>query len=513
MAEARQAQRSAWPYLAICLLAATYLLLAYTIPPGADTLWRLHIARGILDGKILYRDFIEVNPPLWFWGALPAARLGGYSALVGINLVTSFVALGVFGALTSQTLPSSNRGTSILGLAAALFLVNVAEIGQREQAFLVACALWSALIAARIAGRTLPTWLCLAATAMCAYGFALKHYFVLVPIVCELYLLIALKRKWRPIRTETVMLGVLAIAYGIAVVVLTPDFLGRVLSLVRASYDGFGPGQLVSSMQLQSRVIKLTAFVVAPLIALALTDNKSPLLRALTLCCLTAVAIIVVQEKYWRYHMIAANGLAILVTFMAWYAVMTSGQEGWTALTGKLILPLGLAGLLWIGSVQPVLQNLSTYGQPVVPALQTLIDAEPRANHIVILSTAPDNAFYPLARAGRPHWTRHFSMWMMPGLYAVNADDIGSADRLRERTRVLSEFTADIMCTPPDLIVGEVGLLRDAKRTRFDAMAFLSEDASFRAWVSANYQATQGESRYPIWRLKGLKPVPSRCAR
>ncbi|MFN9612486.1 MAG: hypothetical protein ACK51R_12255 [Hyphomonadaceae bacterium] len=39
------------------------------IPAGQDILWRLHIAEGILDGKILYRDLIEVNPPLWFWTA------------------------------------------------------------------------------------------------------------------------------------------------------------------------------------------------------------------------------------------------------------------------------------------------------------------------------------------------------------------------------------------------------------------------------------------------------------
>jgi hypothetical protein len=507
----RLSKSAAWPYLIIAILAVTFLALAYLIPPGADTLWRLHIADGILDGKVLYRDFIEVNPPLWFWGALPAALLGGYPALVGINLVASFLAIGLLGALTSQTLTRADRRGAMLGLAAALFLLNVAEIGQREQAFLVACVLWGAIVAARVERKALPLWLCAAAAILSAYGFALKHYFVVVPIVCELYLLASLKRNWRPIRTETLIVSALAIGYAIAVVTLTPDFLGRVLSLVQASYDGFGPGNVIKPEVLATRIIRLGAFTIAPVIALLVTRDKSPFLRLMTLACLCATAIILVQEKYWRYHMIAANGLALLVVFLAWYRILGRKSKGILGWTATLTLPLGVAGLLWLGSVAPTLGNLRTHGQPIVPALKTLIDAQPSASHIAILSIAPDNAFYPLARAGRPHWSRHFSMWMMPGLYAVQATEAGGAARLRERQRVLEEFTADLMCQPPNLIIGEVGYFRDAARTRFDAMAFLREDPAFNRWISAHYTAPTGESRYPVWRLTGPKPTPSHC--
>jgi hypothetical protein len=501
-----------WPYLALGVLAMVYLVLAYLIPPGADTLWRLHIATGMLQGKTLYRDFIEVNPPLWFWGALPAAQLGGYSALVVLNLVMMFGALYAFGALGALTLSKAGGRAAMVGLGLGLFLLNVAEVGQREQAFLVACTLWCAIISARVEGKAIPRGLVIVATCLCAYGFALKHYFVLVPVICELALIANLKRRWRPLRLETLTLGGLAIAYAIAVLTLTPDFLGRVLVLVQASYDGFGPGSLVRPAELHSRIIKLTAFALSPIFALWLTRDKSPLLRLLTLACLAAVAIIMVQEKYWRYHLIAANGLAIVIVFVAWYRTMTGESKGWRVVIAKGALPLCLAGLLWLGSVQPSLSNLRTHGQPIVATLRALVAAEPRANHIVILSTAPDNAFYPLAAAGRAHWSRHYSMWMMPGLYLIDNKAPDAASKQRERARVLGEFVEDIMCTPPNLIIGEVGLFRDQQRTRFDAMAFLSEDKVFSVWLDRYYAQQPSAGRYPVWRLKAAKPkVASNC--
>src|SRR3546814_6831302 len=42
---------------------------------------------------------------------------------------------------------------------------------------------------------------------LAAFGFALKHYFVLAPILLELWLLMGAKRNWRPFRPETVTLA------------------------------------------------------------------------------------------------------------------------------------------------------------------------------------------------------------------------------------------------------------------------------------------------------------------
>ncbi len=40
-----------------------------TVDP--DVAWQLWIAHQVNHGGRLYRDMVEVNPPLWFWMALP----------------------------------------------------------------------------------------------------------------------------------------------------------------------------------------------------------------------------------------------------------------------------------------------------------------------------------------------------------------------------------------------------------------------------------------------------------
>jgi hypothetical protein len=498
-----------WAWAGLTVLVCLFLVLAYLIPAGADTLWRLHIARGLLDGQVLYRDMIEVNPPLWFWGAIPAAALGGYPALVGINLGAGLFGAYVFGKLVRLTSHPTLAWAASLALLVGLLLVSVAEIGQREQAFLLACALWSALGTARIETKVVPLSLVVAATALSAYGFALKHYFILVPVAIELLVIVDMRKNWRPFRPETMLLAFLAGLYAVAVIFLTPDFLGRVLGLVQAAYYGFGPWNSVGPVERQARLLMQCAFFFLPILAWMSTRDKTVLVRVLATSLVACVLVIICQQKGWRYHLIAANGLSFIVL-----AIMWSNTNGTTtSAVTKLVFPTSLAVLALTSIILPAIGNVRTHGQPIEPRLATLIAQEPRAHHIAVLSTAPDNAFYPMARAGRPHWSRHYSMWMMPGLLTPQANSEKDALRLSERARVLNEFTADLTCNPPELIIGERGYFRNPEPKLFDAMDFLREKPAFAAWIDTHYRKQADVGAYPIWRLTGGKPKGSNCTR
>jgi hypothetical protein len=506
--QAADQPRSQWAWPLVVAIIGLYLILAMLIDPGADTLWRLHIAQSVLDGKVLYRDIIEVNPPLWFWGALPAAALGGYPALVGINLAATLTGLGLFMALVRHTLGKQGQWAATLGLAAGLCLVNVAEIGQREQAFLLACALWSALAAARIDGKQVPLWVALLVTLFSAYGFALKHYFVLVPIAIELVIIGYRRRTWNPFRPENLLLAALAIAYALAVVYLTPDYLGRVLELVQASYSDFGVWSTLNPAQDQWRLFLQCCCFACVIFAAVFTRKKPVLVHVLLMAWAISVVVVVLQQRGWRYHLIGANGLGLIILLLLWRGNERVGAP-WPK---KLFVMLGLGGLLWTAIAQPIYTNLKSNGQPLNTVLAGIIASQPRDHHIAILSTAPDHAFFPLARAKRAHWSRHFSMWMMQGLMTPKADPDKEAARRVETSRVLKEFAADLTCRPPDIIVGEAGVFRNAARTPFDAMAFLAQDPAFAAWIAAHYRRAPDIGRYPVWRLAGTKPSPQNCA-
>jgi hypothetical protein len=60
--------------LAGILIAGLWAMLQLT--PTGDIVWRLYVAEQVAQGKVIYQDVIETNPPLWFWAALPWHYLG-----------------------------------------------------------------------------------------------------------------------------------------------------------------------------------------------------------------------------------------------------------------------------------------------------------------------------------------------------------------------------------------------------------------------------------------------------
>jgi hypothetical protein len=81
----------------ILLLIAPVL---FKVPITHDEIWRMWIGRQMLHGAQLYRDIIEVNPPLWFWMAVPVDWL---SAL--FHLRSDHLLILVIGCLAALSQP------------------------------------------------------------------------------------------------------------------------------------------------------------------------------------------------------------------------------------------------------------------------------------------------------------------------------------------------------------------------------------------------------------------------
>src|SRR5437763_4795505 len=228
-------------------LALTALVTAFratgTVDP--DTAWQLWIAGRIHAGAHLYRDIVEVNPPLWFWMALPVDRLA-----VLFHLRIEAVLVTAIGALVALALTATNRllghiapgrRALLLGYCAlALGAMPWMHVGQREQIVLIGSLPYSALVASRRERRTVSPFLAVLIGVGSALGFALKHYFLIVPAALELWLFTAQRRDWRPLRPETVSIACVGIAYGCAILAWAPDFLTRIVPLILLAYGAFG---------------------------------------------------------------------------------------------------------------------------------------------------------------------------------------------------------------------------------------------------------------------------------
>src|SRR4029078_3112303 len=73
-----------------------------------------------------------------------------------------------------------------------------------------------------------------------ALGFALKHYFLMVPAALELWLILGLGRRWRPAPPEALAGAAVRAAYA-AALLIEGDYLARMVPLVRLAYGQFGP--------------------------------------------------------------------------------------------------------------------------------------------------------------------------------------------------------------------------------------------------------------------------------
>ena len=490
------------------------VVLSLVVLPGPDLLWRLYIADGLLNGKVMYRDLLEVNPPLWFWAALPAAWLGqntpilAYHALIGLNMAVMVSATFLLFHLAKKTLGPSTAAAAAFGFLFALCLVSVGDLGQREQSLLMACGLWIALLCARLEGRDVGVPTAILVGLISAYGFALKHYFVLLPLVLEVWFLWRQKRAWRPFRPENLTLAFCALAYAGAVWTFTPDFLGRMLDLIQTAYFAFGSWNGTISPERKLRLLMQSVFVFFPIAIMLLTKERRSFFVALALASVVCLAIVMLQQKGWRYHFVAAHGLSAMLSIMIVHCAFVSQDKG-------LRLAVSLVAtwaLIWNLVAVPAIGSVQTRGQPVEPLLKSIVAKEPKDSRIFILSIGPDYAFHPLADAGRPYWSRYYSLWMLPGLLTPNKDPKLEAIRKVEKERVRAEFVEDVQCSRPNLIIGEAGYIGTPDPVRIDTISYLSEDPAFKAWLNSHYLAESKIGPYPARRINPAAPPPP-CSR
>jgi hypothetical protein len=359
-----------WTWAAV--LAAIPVL--FLVPIGHDQIWQVWVGRQLLHGAWLYRDIIEVNPPLWFWIGVPLAAIGEIFGLQSRTVVVVFFAGSI--ALSLFLSPARYRPALII----AFVLIPLLDFGQREHFTLIATAPYVLLIAGRACGEEVRHPLAVGLFA--AFGFALKPFFVIVPLILE-----AVIWRDRRIRPETVSLALCALAYTIAVPLFAPEYLSSVIPMVRDAY-GFIQGPSILPLVLVTFGIALAGFLSA-------RHKGDPVSRTVGVAALAFLVAMIVQGKGWSYHSVPARGLLFLslaVELMRLrerpvsYALMATAA-------GLCSFPIG------------------AYQNPFRAEIEAHIADLPRGTSIFVLSDNPSVA-WPMVEERGLSWTSpQFSLW------------------------------------------------------------------------------------------------------
>jgi hypothetical protein len=381
---------------------------------------------------------------------------------------------------------------------AALILMAMpwAHIGQREQIVLIGTIPYATLIAARHRGRTVPPLLALLIGISAAMAFALKHYFLIVPAVLELWLIVGRGRRWRGVRPETLAIASAGLAYAAAMLLFARDYLTKMVPLVRLAYRLTGvsnPGDLLGPFA----IVGLIVLIFAAAQAHWSTNAKTPVTSALLISAFAFAAAYCLQAKGWPYHAIPLIGcsslaLAALLVETDRYPAMLR-----TFAPALFIVPLVLA------AEEQMHQPL-----PNRDLLNAVSGVQP--GEAVGFLTTDDAVPWSVTLQRHFHYaSRYNAFWMMRAIVA-NEQRTRPDQRLTALGRqIVSETVQDFKCTPPKRIV--VDRPRPGEQA-FDILPFFLRSSDFKALMS--HYRVRSRSRFETYELATpLPPSRSACRR
>lgn len=480
----------------MAVLAAAAFMLNGTML-NHDTSWYLISTGWWLDGVPIYDDLLELNPPWAFYLTVPPvwiARLLDISATTvfqGYTLILSAISL-----LTAASiLRSPPRGFTrvnrffLVVASAALVLLPIKDFGEREHLFAIFyLPYFTMLLADRPLSRRQRGFVALWATL----GIALKHYFVLLPLLVLTWQLIRDRGLHRLLRVEVILSAILLAGYVIGSWVLHPAYFDKVIPLTLAVYGTSGqPFALILKL-----AMPVLAILMASLALSALTRPRSASHAVALLTAIAAILVFFIQSKGWTYHRVPADIFTCLAVAWIGADLARIRQRWWPALTASMAVLVLL---------QPAIAH-GPYKNGLYKEVATLFQCAPGDRSFQVYSSAVSTGF-PLANhAEAQPSNRAPTLWLFPGAvyHLQNATTPQTRRKYQDilefaRSEVLSDF---FRVQPQLVIVDEARNKLYFKGADFDYVAYFSENPAFRdAW--RKYERVGKFAHFGVYRRPG----------
>lgn len=498
-----QILRQRWSPTMLVGLITLGLLLWFTGPLCPDVSGQFWLAHAMRRGARLYLDIVEINPPLWFWLAMPidwlAETLGVRTEPVTILVVALAVLAAMHGVGRLMGHVEAPRRFAFLAYLGAILLIMPArQLEQREHLVLIGAIPYLVLAAARRRGEAVAPSLALLIGVGAGLGFALKPYFMLVPILIEIWLLTSLRREWRPVRAETLGLAVTIAAYAAALAVVTPSYFTVTVPMLLIAYNGVGP-TLWDTLGLLPLIWLAT---VAGTLSQWRSSRASaaPITTALLIGALAFAIAWGVQHKGWLYQGLPATGcFAVALAAMLVETGAPANRFVRLCAPALLVWPMTFAMIDVETKITPDID--------IAPALAELRPGDPFG----LISTAGATTWPAAIGRGLRLSSRYGQYWM------INAIDQRPNDPAPKALmqRVIRETALDYRCLPPKVIIFLD--IKDKEAQRLNSShpyQLFVREPNFAA-VMSHYRLWRTGPIYTAWRqVSPLAPVdPGQCRR
>jgi hypothetical protein len=453
-------------------IAAIAIAVLWSVPLSNDVSYQYWVARQLRHGADFGRDIVEVNPPLWFWEAALVSRVAdalglAYEPVIVIVMIMRAAIAVMLVMMCLPTLSPRRRVAAGARLMAMLCILPVRDLGQRDVIMVLGAIPYVALVALRRDNARVPVATACLVGLLAGYGIALKPHFLLIPAFLEGWLILTLRRGYRPFRPETWMMAAVGALYFMAVIMLTPNWLGGAMQLAGQTYGAFGP-PLSGLLLGQPYTI---GWVIAAVILIARWSRAESAARAAAILALACAASYVVQGKGFSYH---AMPVTIALLWSLWLVICEGRAIGpgvLRVLSGALIA--ATCAMAWM---------IGPYRPDDLGAVTKRLDKLRPGSGFAVISAHSWDAF-PRVEDQRLIWPfRAASLWTIPAV--VRTGDV----TLRKLT--LAAIADDLNCHPPHaILIDNADRAPDTAGRGFDYEKFIRQDRRIAALL-AGYRVT-----------------------
>ena len=426
--------------------------LRQVVPLNTDVSWLIVVCQRMLDGQHLYRDIIEINPPMAAFAYLPGvalARVLGVDPRHVIDAQLLLLAAASLFAVSrilrlSPALSKLNWGPLAIWAAAVVTILPMHVFAQREHMAMLTFLPALAVYAMRSNREPLPLWAILIAGVGAGITLAFKPFFTVPAALCILFAAIR-SRSWLTLLApENIIAAVLVMTVSVSTYIFYPEYFTVTYPLVRDTY---------LSWSMPASVIFLNdatlVFAIA-MVSVLLARQKHPSDSLLLVTALASIGFAVsffLQRRGWAYHSYPMVAVALLamgyaLTGAADAAPRSRRREVASAF---MLAVTFIVGMLWF--------NVTVYVGPVRQAIEGL---KPHPRILVLSGEAAIG--HPLVRDIDGVWvSRQENLWIREFVRLTRektvvdaATDAKLNDYLALERKWLIE---DFKKLPPDLVL------------------------------------------------------------
>jgi len=501
----------------LALLPAAFWGLTVLFPPlNHDVAAILNFSERWLAGEALYRDLIDVNPPLIFVLTLLPAAIGAWTPLDGPQslLLCMLVLCGIVWRMTVLLRRGRAEGpveAAMLSAAIPLVLFVVGyDFAQREHLMGVVAIPYAILAARRAEGLPTGRGLALGTALLAAVGFALKPHFLVLPGLIELLVLahrVLRLGAWTGLRAslrDAVPWAMLAVwvGYLAAIPLLFPDYFGYVLPLVWVYYldlGVFGIFGVLLSNRLGTAIVAM-----AILLPLAARPGAGALAQAFAMAALGAFISAWVQHKGWTYHaapLLMLIPLAAMLLAARWADRNLAPARAKTAAWPFAAVLAGLLALMTAYGGESPWREIQFRGSKA-GLLTAKLRQDALGERLLVLS--PDIfPVYPALNYARAQSTlRTMNLWLLQGVYlecpANGARYRETWEMSRAEFFVYRTVAEDFAAAPPSVVLVATNPLIPWCNGQFDFLDYFRRHPLFDA-AFAPYRQTGEVDGYRIY--------------